>query len=339
MLPEWQSLHSIHYRFLANQQHMLGDAQRTGAYHRGITHNRADFEGKTVLDVGAGTGILALFAASAGARKVYAVEGTASAEHARRLVAGNGLADRVEVVGARLDELELPEPIDVVVSEPWGFFLLHERMVEAFLLARDRFLAPGGRLFPGSGRLWLAPFSDAALYEARLALAAFWEQRDFYGVDLTPMATAATDELFWMPALGHVDPGMLMAEPTATPLDFERLPLAALAEITLPFDFAVERTGFLHGLAGWFDVTFAGSAEHVVLSTAPDAFETHWYQLRFLLRDALVVERGARLAGTLVLTANPESSYTAELTATLDGKPVCAQSFGIQGYFPWEEDA
>src|SRR5215471_6653410 len=84
--PEWSAVHSIHYQFLANQQHMLLDAQRTGAYHRGITHNRSDFEGKTVLDVGAGTGILSLFAAQAGARKVYAVEATPAAEYARHLV-------------------------------------------------------------------------------------------------------------------------------------------------------------------------------------------------------------------------------------------------------------
>src|SRR5688500_9455978 len=105
VLPEWSAIHSVHYQFLANQQHMLLDAQRTGAYHRGITHNRADFEGKTVLDVGAGTGILSIFAAQAGARKVYAVEGTPSAEYARRLIAANGLDDRIEVVRARLGEL------------------------------------------------------------------------------------------------------------------------------------------------------------------------------------------------------------------------------------------
>src|SRR3954470_6397837 len=191
VLPEWSALHSIHYQFLANQQHMLLDAQRTGAYHRGITHNRSDFEGKAVLDVGAGSGILSLFAAQAGARKVYAVEGTPSAEYAKRLVAANGMQDRVEVVRARLDVLELPEKVDVIISEPWGFFLFHERMVEAFVLARDRFLKPGGRLFPGTARVFLAPFSDQELYSARTSALSFWSQANFYGVDLRAMASRA----------------------------------------------------------------------------------------------------------------------------------------------------
>jgi histone-arginine methyltransferase CARM1 len=334
--PAWSAVHSIHYQFLANQQHMLLDAQRTGAYHRGITHNRADFEGKTVLDVGAGTGILSLFAAQAGARKVYAVEGTPSADHARRLIAANGFDDRVEVVRARLDELELPEKVDVIISEPWGFFLFHERMVEAFVLARDRFLKPGGRMFPGRARVWLAPFDDAELFQARQIASAFWEQTDFYGVDLTALAETATDELFWMPALGHMSPEHVAGTPVGHAFDFETMPLATLAEIALPFEFVADRPAIVHGLAGWFDVSFEGSSEHVLLSTAPDAFETHWLQLRFLFKDALELKSGARLRGSLVLTANEQSSYTAVFEAELDGNAVPSQTYGIHGYFPWD---
>jgi histone-arginine methyltransferase CARM1 len=336
ILPEWSGLHSIHYQFLANQQHMLLDAQRTGAYHRGITHNRSDFEGKVVLDVGAGTGILSLFAAQAGARKVYACEGTPSAEYARALVQANGLADRVEVVRSRLDELVLPEKVDVIISEPWGFFLFHERMVEAFLIARDRFLKPGGRLFPGTGRAWLAPFIDSRLHQSRLATAVFWEQRNFYGVDLSAMAQAATDELFWMPVIGYVPPHQLMASPTAYPYDFERMALAELAELRMPFDYVASHPGPIHGLAGWFDVAFEGSTERVVLSTAPDAIETHWSHLRFVFKDPISVSIGDRLRGSLVLRANPQSSYTASFEATLNDAPVPPATFGIHGYFPWE---
>ena len=45
---------------------MLQDVTRTGTYHAAITENRADFEGKAVMDVGAGSGILSLFAAQVG---------------------------------------------------------------------------------------------------------------------------------------------------------------------------------------------------------------------------------------------------------------------------------
>lgn len=78
------------------------DATRTGAYHAAIFGNRPDFAGKTVMDVGAGSGILSLFAAQAGARKVYAVEASGMARFAAQLAAANPpFGAAVEVGGAR----------------------------------------------------------------------------------------------------------------------------------------------------------------------------------------------------------------------------------------------
>jgi len=51
------------YSKLQNQQNMLMDEIRTSLYRRAIIENRIDFEGKVVMDVGAGSGILSLFAA------------------------------------------------------------------------------------------------------------------------------------------------------------------------------------------------------------------------------------------------------------------------------------
>lgn len=335
--PAWSAVHSLHYELLSSQQHMLLDHQRTGAYHRGITRNTPDFAGKTVLDVGAGSGILSLFAAQAGARKVYAVDENPP-ECARALVETNGLSGRVELIQARLAELRLDEKVDVIVSEPWGFFLFHERMVEAFLLARDRFLKPGGRLFPGTGHVFLAPFSDPDLHEARTSALSFWSQANFYGVDLRAMASRAADEIFSMPALGYVDPKALVAKPSARAFDFERLPLEELACITLPLEFVTERAGVVHGLAGWFDVAFEGSTERVVLSTAPDSIETHWSQLRFVFLQPLVVRAGQKLVGTLTLHANEHSSYTAVFEAELEGYGTLPpQTFRIENYFPADE--
>lgn len=59
-------LYFHYYGMLQHQQNMLQDVTRTGTYHAAITENRADFEGKVVMDVGAGSGILSLFAAQVG---------------------------------------------------------------------------------------------------------------------------------------------------------------------------------------------------------------------------------------------------------------------------------
>ena len=68
---------------------MLEDHKRTGAYYQAVMQNRRQFEGKVVLDVGTGSGILAIFAAKAGAKKVYAVEATSMAKFAKELVKHN----------------------------------------------------------------------------------------------------------------------------------------------------------------------------------------------------------------------------------------------------------
>ena len=73
------------------QKDMLEDHKRTGAYHQAILNNRRSFQDKAVLDVGTGSGILAIFAAQAGARKVYAVEATDMAKVAKRLVDSNNV--------------------------------------------------------------------------------------------------------------------------------------------------------------------------------------------------------------------------------------------------------
>lgn len=61
------------------------------------------------------------------------------------------VGSRVEVVKGRVEEISLPEPVDVLVSEPMGTLLVNERMLETYLFARDRFLVkPGGKMFPVS---------------------------------------------------------------------------------------------------------------------------------------------------------------------------------------------
>lgn len=64
---------------------------------------------QVVLDVGTGSGILAIWSAQAGARKVYAVEATKMSEHARTLVKSNNLENVVEVIEGSMEEVVLPE--------------------------------------------------------------------------------------------------------------------------------------------------------------------------------------------------------------------------------------
>lgn len=113
--------------------------------------------GKVVLDVGTGTGILAMLAAKKGAAKVFAVEASQIAHLAKILVHQNNLADRVAVVQGKMEDVDLGEKVDVIISEWMGFYLLHEAMLNSVLYARDKWLKPGGLLLPSTGTIYLAP--------------------------------------------------------------------------------------------------------------------------------------------------------------------------------------
>src|SRR5664279_4869594 len=94
---------------------MIRDQVRTEAFRRAI--DSVVSPGDIVLDVGAGSGILSLFAARAGAARVYAVEQTSIAVLAQQLAAANGVAEIVQVIQGDILDVEPPERVDVLVSE------------------------------------------------------------------------------------------------------------------------------------------------------------------------------------------------------------------------------
>lgn len=82
---------------------MLEDHKRTGSYYNAVLQNKEVFEDKVVLDVGTGSGILAIFAAMAGAQKVYAVEATSMAKYAKLLAKGNKVTTLVVTAGGNFN--------------------------------------------------------------------------------------------------------------------------------------------------------------------------------------------------------------------------------------------
>ena len=170
-----------YYAQLLHQGNMLADHVRTSTYQQAFLENAADFKDKVVLDVGTGTGILAFFAVQAGARKVYAVEASDSADIAEKISKANGYDDKVVIVKGKLEEITLPEKVDIIISEPIGFLLVHERMLESYAFARKHFLKPGGLMLPSTGSIVLAPITDAALHAEQAAKTVFWDNADFYG--------------------------------------------------------------------------------------------------------------------------------------------------------------
>jgi len=100
--------------------------------------------------VGAGTGILSLFSYQAGAKKVYAVEASPMANTLKEIVKANNAEQVITVINKKVEDVELPDKVDIIVSEWMGFYLLHESMLDSVLNARDKHLKENGIMMPSS---------------------------------------------------------------------------------------------------------------------------------------------------------------------------------------------
>ena len=146
------------YSSVGINEEMLRDKQRTNAYREAIVRNKHLFRGKTVLDVGCGTGILSLFAAEAGAKKVFAVDMASITNQAKQNIEENGYQDVIEVINGKIEELTLPvDTVDIIISEWMGYCLIYESMMDSVLYARDKWLRKDGKgmIFPDKAIIYI----------------------------------------------------------------------------------------------------------------------------------------------------------------------------------------
>ncbi|XP_018320669.1 probable histone-arginine methyltransferase CARMER isoform X3 [Agrilus planipennis] len=311
------------YGYLSQQQNMLQDFVRTYTYQRAILSNLNDFKDKVVLDVGAGSGILSFFAAQAGAKRIYAVEASTMAHFAQKLVSANNLEDVIKVIPGKIEEVDLPEKVDVIISEPMGYMLYNERMLETYLHAK-KWLNPMGKMYPTRGDLHVAPFTDDALFMEQFSKANFWFQTCFHGVNLSAIQSCAVKEYFRQPIVDTFDIRICMSKSVRHTVDFLEAEETDLHTIDIPLEFHLLESGSCHGLAFWFDVAFMGSQQTVWLSTGPTEPLTHWYQVRCLLEQPLLVKQGQLLTGRVLLVANKRQSYDVTIELNLEGTTQCS---------------
>lgn len=132
-----------------------------------------------------------MFAAKAGARKVFAVECSNIAIQARAIVKSNRLNGIVEVIQGKMEEVILPvESVDVIISEWMGYFLLYESMLDSVLFARDRYLKKDtGIMMPDKAVLYMAGIEDSDYRAEKLD---YWE--NVYGFDMSVIKHLAMSE-------------------------------------------------------------------------------------------------------------------------------------------------
>ncbi|KAF7627288.1 hypothetical protein Mgra_00009425 [Meloidogyne graminicola] len=192
------------YAHFGIHEEMLKDEVRTVTYRNAIYHNRHLFKGKVVMDVGSGTGILSMFAAKAGAKKV---EFSSMANQSKQIIKDNNLDHIVEVIHSKVEDIQhLPdgcEKVDVIVSEWMGYCLFYESMLNTVIFARDKWLAPNGVLFPDKAVLYLCAIEDRQYKDEKIN---WWD--NVYGFNMASIRQVAITE----PLVDVVDRGQIVSD-------------------------------------------------------------------------------------------------------------------------------
>jgi len=251
---------------------LLQDTIRTNAFREAI--RRYVTRDSVVLDLGTGSGILALFAADAGARRVFAIDATHSADLASFLARHLGFADRIQVFHDHSKSVELPELADILVTETLGAFGFDERILSSVIDARARLLKPDAIVIPRRVDLYLVPVDDASIYEQRVT----WWKGKPYGFDFSPLAVFASNIVF----VGSFGDASFLAPP-------EIVIMSDLTSVDISgsVHFTAARAGMLYGFAGWFRATLADGIE-----LTNEIAGTSWEQAFLPLPSPIAVEAG-----------------------------------------------
>lgn len=254
---------------------MMNDRWRNEAYDAAISRAIRRFRETTgrpplVLEIGAGSGLLSMMAARAGAEHVVACEMVRPvAVAAAEIVARNGFSDRVTIHHKKSSDLvvgvELPRRADLLVSEIFDAGLLGEYVLAALSHAREHLLQPGAAIVPARASVWMMPIESPEVREHFRA-----DNANACGFDL---------ELF-----------NRFAKLTYEQLPLRRYKFEALADpvAVLDFDFTADvpdrervisvmptRSGYLHAWVFWFTLDFDGES---FFDTGPYSERTSWAQ-------------------------------------------------------------
>jgi type I protein arginine methyltransferase len=243
--------------------------------------------GSVVLDIGTGTGFFAVLACQLGAKQVYAIEPDDAIIIARQTAIDNHCADKIEFIQGLSTQIDLPEQVDVIISDLRGVIPLYQHHIHAIADARNRLLAPDGILIPQQDTIWATLVSDAKYYQAKFLSP--WEDAP-YGCGLSANRRFVTNT--WHKH--RLQPSELAVAPQIWQiLDYKTI-VAPNAKSTL--NWQIDRATTIHGIGVWFD---ADLYQGIGFSNAPDKPECIYGNAFFPLSAPIDLVPGDRVALTL----------------------------------------
>ena len=296
---------------------MIADPVRGGAYLAAIRENVRP--GCVVADIGAGPGVLGVYAATLGARRVFLVEPDASVDAALAFASENGVLDRIAIIRGLSTDITLPERADFIVSDLRGVLPLFGDHLRAAADMRERHLAPGGLCAPLRDTISSALVEDAELHGRTVG---GWSRVPSTVKHDTLTALLANR---WYRTRATAE--QMLTDPACwATIDY--------AEAPPPFDgrwsSVVTRDGVAHGILLWFDTELTSGTG---FSNSPWAPRALYGQAYFPFAEPMTLREGDVVSGRVRAIRSGEEyewCWTARL-ARHDGAVVTVSHASLLG--------
>jgi len=294
------------YAHFGIHEEMLKDEVRTLTYRNSMVNNKHLFKDKIVLDVGCGTGILCMFAKKAGAKHVYGIDMSSIIEHAQTIVKDNGLDKDITLIKGKVEEVDLPvEKVDIIISEWMGYCLLYESMLDTVIFARDKWLKPGGLMFPDKASLFMTAIEDHDYKEEKIN---WWDS--VYGFNMSAIREVALLE----PLVDVVEARQVVTDSCMMKeIDLNTVKIEDLT-FSVPFSVRSRRNDYVHALVAFFTVEFSPCHKRTGFSTGPESRYTHWKQTVFYLKDTITVKNGEVISGDFTIEPNKRNKRDLDIS-------------------------
>ncbi|XP_074595260.1 arginine methyltransferase 1 [Brevipalpus obovatus] len=300
------------YAHFGIHEEMLKDEVRTITYKDSMLHNKHLFKDKVVLDIGCGTGILSMFAAKAGASRVIGIECSGIVELAEKVIRDNNLDDRITIVRGKVEEVELPHDlkgVDIIISEWMGYCLFYESMLDTVIYARDKWLKPGGLMFPDKANLYITAIEDRQYKEDKIN---WWD--DVYGFNMSCIREVALKE----PLVDVVDPKQVVTSYyLIKEVDLYTVKPGDLT-FTAEFNLNMRRDDYVQAFVTFFSIQFTKCHKHTGFSTSPDSAYTHWKQTVFYIDQSLTCKKGEQINGRFSMRPNKNNKRDLDFEIMVD---------------------